>query len=839
MSFQRWLTIFIVLILSLSGCMKAVEKKIAVLPAEKKERIELKGPHDSSIQKEYHDSLRKLDAGDWRIPQIFLSVAGRFETEGDEDKALHYFDRAAEAFIRRQDHSGEALTFSRKFLLLLQIGREREALALLREGSEKWTAPPLRAFPGSLDGRRALLRGDFGRARKILLRSLQDNKDYRKDLHRLQLKRDSELAAGMAAVLSDHLPRLLAVYRLPDRQGSELSPAGESRAHLREALAANRELKQSKIGPLIPSVDFQRAEAAAYSFIGLDEGMRGDMAVSFLYLHYAAELARAAGDREGEIWSLLFLGELGMGAEGRVEGLRAAEMLREKADLYQAAPYRIWARLLLARYGLQQGRRNEAIGVLREADAILSVRRSGAEEDMLAQIFRAQRRAVYELLVDLLAEEGRAGEALTAAEKAKTLMMADLLSGWNIGGTPAEQELLEREAELGEASRGLRRRILRISGEALTGELSDQIKGADAAYRELLGRFEAEGQRLLPFVSIRDVDPAVLQCLLDEDTTLFAYFTTDRGLYAWAIHRNAVHMERIDLPRQELRKFVFAYLDAVRSKNRRKTESLSRKAYDLLLKQIIPFVSGERIGFIPDDCLGYFPFAAMNYRGKVIVEGFSIFHLPTAGMLEQVMAEKAPSGMRILAFGDPNLEDETLDLRHAVDELKAVRKRVGQTTVLLNEQASEANVRELAAGYDILHFAVRGQFDPDAPLRSSLLLTPGAGQDGALSALEIFRLRYAGRAVVLSGCDTLPEMDPEAKSFSALQRAFLHAGSPSVVSTLWFVDDRASARLLDLFYRQMERKKTLSDSLRAAQLQMIREGVPPYVWAAFVLTGRH
>jgi hypothetical protein len=127
------LTIFVCLILGLSGCMKAVEKKIPVPVPEKKARIELKDPYDSSIPKEYHDSLRELDADDWRIPQIFLAVAGRFETEGDEEKALHFFDRASEAFAGKQDHSGEALTFSRKFLLLLQTGREREALALQRK----------------------------------------------------------------------------------------------------------------------------------------------------------------------------------------------------------------------------------------------------------------------------------------------------------------------------------------------------------------------------------------------------------------------------------------------------------------------------------------------------------------------------------------------------------------------------------------------------------------------------------------------------------------------------------------------------------------------------------
>jgi len=296
-----------------------------------------------------------------------------------------------------------------------------------------------------------------------------------------------------------------------------------------------------------------------------------------------------------------------------------------------------------------------------------------------------------------------------------------------------------------------------------------------------------------------------------------------------------VQLVKIDLTLAELRGLVLYYLEALHSRDRKKTESLSRRVYDLLLKPVIPFVSGDRIGFIPDDCLSYFPFAAMNYRGKSLIEGFSIFHLPTAALLEEVVTEKAYSGLRILAFGNPDLEDETLDLHHAVEELKRIRKQ--GDTVLLNEQASETKAGEMMANYDILHFAVRGQFNPDAPLLSGLLLTPGADQNGVLSVLDIFRLRFPGRAVVLSGCDTLPEKDPEGKSFSALQRAFLHAGSRSVVSTLWIVDDRAAAYLLELFYRQLERKKSLADSLRTAQLRLLREGYPPYIWAAFILTG--
>ena len=459
---------------------------------------------------------------------------------------------------------------------------------------------------------------------------------------------------------------------------------------------------------------------------------------------------------------------------------------------------------------------------------------------MFDEVCRLQRRAVYESLVELLAAEGRAGEALTAAEKAKALMMADLLAGQDIGATPAERELLRQEAELGEMIRILRRRILHVSGEAHTGELLERLKGIEDDLPMICSAGSAQRAKssspLFPCAaSIRSPSSVSSMRIPPFSITsrpnaacMYGPFTGNRFIWRRSIS-----------PREELRGLVFSFLAAIRDRDRRKTESLSRKAYDLLLKPVIPFVSGERIGFIPDDCLVYLPFAAMSYRGKFLAEGFSIFHLPEAGSARTGLGGKGTTGLRILAFGNPDLENETLDLHHAVEELERIRKRIGGTTVLLREQASEAKAEEMLAGYDILHFAVRGQFYPDETLNSGLLLTPGAGQDGSLTVREIFRLRFQGRAVVLSGCDPLPEKDPEGKGCSALQRAFLHAGSPSVVSTLWLVDDRAAAHLLDLFYRQLERKKSLADALRAAQLHLIREGYPPYVWAAFVLTGKY
>ena len=124
------------------------------------------------------------------------------------------------------------------------------------------------------------------------------------------------------------------------------------------------------------------------------------------------------------------------------------------------------------------------------------------------------------------------------------------------------------------------------------------------------------------------------------------------------------------------------------------------------------------------------------------------------------------------------------------------------------------------------------------PLLSGLPLTPGEDQDGILSVIEIFRLRFPGRAVVLSRCDPLPEKDPEGEEFFRSAAGVSSCGKP-----LRCLDPLAGRRpgggfyLLGLFYRQLERNKSLADSLRTAQLRLIREGYPSYIWAAFILTG--
>ncbi len=69
-----------------------------------------------------------------------------------------------------------------------------------------------------------------------------------------------------------------------------------------------------------------------------------------------------------------------------------------------------------------------------------------------------------------------------------------------------------------------------------------------------------------------------------------------------------------------------------------------------------------------------------------------------------------------------------------------------------------------------------------------------------------------------------------------LQRAFLCAGTPAVITTLWKVDDRASYELVRAFYSHLDSAGT-AEALRQAQLETLRTFPHPFAWAAFGLTG--
>ena len=163
----------------------------------------------------------------------------------------------------------------------------------------------------------------------------------------------------------------------------------------------------------------------------------------------------------------------------------------------------------------------------------------------------------------------------------------------------------------------------------------------------------------------------------------------------------------------------------------------------------------------------------------------------------------------------------------------------------LDFSASRATAQNQELGqYRILHFATHGLLNSRHPELSGLVFSlineQGQPQDGFLRFHEIYNLKLNADLVVLSACQTALGKEVVGEGLIGLTRGFMYAGASRVVSSLWRVDDRATAELMKRFYSGMLKDGLRpAAALRASQVSMLKEKrwSSPHYWAAFTLQG--
>jgi len=267
-------------------------------------------------------------------------------------------------------------------------------------------------------------------------------------------------------------------------------------------------------------------------------------------------------------------------------------------------------------------------------------------------------------------------------------------------------------------------------------------------------------------------------------------------------------------------------------------KELSQELYNLLIKPVRPYIKTKIIYISPDNVLNYLPFQALQNKGRYLVEDYAIAYTPSASVLKFFLKNRRQNNNkeRILAFGNANLRDPRFKLVYAEKEVKKIARLFPQSRVFLGDEANEYTVKLLSGDYDILHFAIHSQLNPEKPMLSCLRLSPDKENDGYLHVREIFDLNLNASLVVLSACDTALGKLTIGNEVVGLTRAFLFAGASSVISTLWNIDDEETSILMTDFYKNL---KTMSkvEALREAQVAMIKRAKAPYYWAAFGLFG--
>ena len=212
-----------------------------------------------------------------------------------------------------------------------------------------------------------------------------------------------------------------------------------------------------------------------------------------------------------------------------------------------------------------------------------------------------------------------------------------------------------------------------------------------------------------------------------------------------------------------------------------------------------------------------------------------VSYAPSCQLLQQAKQRQRPNFSHLFAIANPTkdrylLELQAANIRHNFKSNDFLAKDDANKNAILNAKLSFANCA---------HFGCHGEFEPDSPLESSLVFA----NKERLTLLEILNLDLNQcRLVTLSACETGLTESKTSDEYIGLPFGFLLAGSPSMVSTLWKVDQLASTLLLIRFYENLETMSTVTALNEAQQwlrnltsegLEVLLKGLKPQIDEVF------
>jgi tetratricopeptide (TPR) repeat protein len=462
--------------------------------------------------------------------------------------------------------------------------------------------------------------------------------------------------------------------------------------------------------------------------------------------------------------------------------------------------------------------------------------------------------------------------SLLYAERSKSRTFLEMLAARGLKGK-AEGDItsLAKERTFQQELLVLRKRmeVLNQLGEkAPPGEFTQLKRETDkkkTEYEGFIKEVKLKNSELASLITVNPSPVEKIQGFLNKDITLLEFYSTEDTLYAWLLKQDDIRVYEIPIKEEDLKKKVAEFLFHISTKSNRivplmppavgdedkknaserETEKPSSKLargasefYNLILAPLEKNIKTKHLIIVPHGALHKIPFSALNDGQNYLIDKYSISVLPAASLIEHVIKKRKAEKESLLVFANPKTDSPPLNFAEA--EGKTVSKMFSQNKLYFGENATETMAKKKAPEFNIIHFATHGEFNERQPLQSGLLLTKDEENDGYLQVHEIFDMDLKNaNLVALSACETGLSKILGGDDLVGLSRGFIYAGTPSILATLWKVDDPATSQLMEVFYKNWKQGMSKPEALRKAQLDLknIPQFKHPYYWAPFVMFG--
>jgi len=570
--------------------------------------------------------------------------------------------------------------------------------------------------------------------------------------------------------------------------------------------------------------------------IGLTHIQRGRPLDSIPALEEAVRLATAIGDRANRAKSLVAMGDAYRGLDRPVEAnLHYRSALNESVAI--PLPEMQWRALyglaLLASAGKDT---DEAQKRFAAAIEVVERLRASIRIEELQDGFLLDKQSLYGEMITFLLDQGEPVRAFEYSERSRGRNFIDMLGSQKVNpASGADRVALEREAKLRSDVESLERKLAGAAPADRPG-IEPELAEARSRYSRFLLDLRANNPQLSSFVAVPTLDLPTLQKLLDAETKMVVYHVLPEEVVAWVIGKSSFNVVRTPVKHTELSNLLGAFRRRIQRFDDVSAEETMLS--ELLMAPIQPLLVGaKRVGIVPHRELHQMPFAAMRLGSGYIIDQYALFYAPSASVVQYTFSRRRDArNDKVLAIGNPRLANESLDLPFAEKEANRMKWTFPNATVVTGTEATESWVSKNIGEFGIVHIASHGEYNEQAPLLSAVKLSADSTNDGDLTTREIFGLSINADLIALSACQTGLGRVGNGDDIVGLNRAFVYAGTHEILSSLWRVDDVATAVLIKHFYRNLDGRDR-AEALRQAQLEVRRQYSHPAYWAAIFLSG--
>ncbi len=498
---------------------------------------------------------------------------------------------------------------------------------------------------------------------------------------------------------------------------------------------------------------------------------------------------------------------------------------------------------LKAQAALKSGNTDLAYSAYQELDAWTSEFYKDLTTNESKLIWIACAHDIYSHAIEVALKKGEQAKAFEYAEKARAVLL------WQSHSQQAALSLLDETER--EKYDNLLAQIQQADNEYrnATDDNKTALKDSIDTRKQAFYQFEKTLNDTNSEYAQRKYQPKtttlndVQTNILNNNTALIEYhWSADDLLYIFTLTKNEIYIETITI-NEQFDQWTTQFVEALQNNSSTAADLTisGYKIYQTIFASAISRLNDniKKIILIPDGKLNYIPFEALPTAATndllntpYLIDDYTFNYLYSCANYQKYGNRNALQTALIIApeFGKKDT--------YAPLESKAIVTQLQQqypsSSALIGTQPTHESVLRQLADADMIHIAAHAEQGTKGKGKIHLY----AGDE--LSQNDIQASALKARHVVLSACETGTGELSQGEGVLSLGWSFVYRGVPSVVMSLWKVNDKSTSNLMKSYYDFLQQKIPADDALHQAKIQLKSSADAyrhPYHWAAFIHTG--